>query len=390
MKLQADRETLRDVFTRAYRGAGKQNSFPALQGLLCDVNGDELTVTASDFDLTVTTTTQIEPAETGGDGTALIPGSLLTRGIAAMPRGTINISVVEDNGDSDVEIVGQPETSNGHKPPSYRFNLLKKEDFPDQQTKDLQYTQVSGKDLCDAIEQVAVAASTDQARPILTGVLIETLDNQEGIRLVATDSYRLAIRDLPGVGLKLDEEGLLPARGLREIRPTVSADNIKVALDEQEALFCSDRGTLRLRKIEGSFPRYKKLIPDTHPITAEINREDLLSAINRVKLVAEEHNPVKLSFQKNKVMISATRQGVGGGSEELDCHTTINDPDPETNPDDVIVNISFNPGYLYDGVRAVGDSHTTVRMNMIDGFKPSVIDGGEDSSYLYLLMPVRT
>lgn len=404
MKIEADREVLRDVLTRAYRGAGKQNSFPALQGLLCEANGDELTVTGTDFDITVQTNAEVDVSE---DGSALISGSLLTRGITYMPRGKIVIQKEKSEEDDSFEVVitGESE-SKGNKQPRYSFYPLKQEDFPEIEAKDLDRTEVSGKDLCDAIDQVVVAASNDQARPILTGVLFEPLE-KKGIRLVATDSYRLALRDLPGVGLKLSEDGLLPARGLKELRPTISAEKIDVGVDEKEAIFSSERGSLRVRLIEGTFPRYKSLLPESHPIVAEINRDSLLSAINRVKLIAEEHIPVRLNFYADKVEISANRQGIGGGSEELDCSCVYNpvstdedgdqegsDDSKETKPvpadeDGPIVSIAFNPTYLADGVRSVGDNHQTVRMQMIDGFKPSVIDGGEGSEFLYLLMPVR-
>jgi DNA polymerase-3 subunit beta len=234
--------------------------------------------------------------------------------------------------------------------------------------------EVDGEELADAIAQVTIAASGDGARPILTGVLFEGTD--AGLRMVATDSYRLAKREVPGVGL--EGSGLVPARGLRELPRTIGSTKVTAQLREREAVFSSDKGMLRLRLIDGNFPKYQSLLPESYPNQMIVEKEELLDALGRVTLVAEDHIPVRLKLLDGGVEVTVTRQDVGGESEHIPGEFTGSDED---------VTIAFNPRYLQDGVGAIhGDK---IRIRVIDAFKPSVVDSGADDQYLYLLMPVR-
>jgi DNA polymerase-3 subunit beta len=309
--------------------------------------------------MTVRTQAEVEVIE---EGRAVIPGRLLSEAVRKMPAGQVTIGVSE----TDIEIEG-----NG---PRFTLRPLNVEDFPTQEDVISDGVEVDGEQLADAINQVTIAASGDGARPILTGVLFESSD--EGLRMVATDSYRLAKRDLPGVGL--EGTGLVPARGLRELPRTIGAPKVTAQLREREAVFSSDKGTLRLRLIDGNFPKYQSLLPETYPNQVVLNREDLLDALGRVTLVAEDHIPVRLKLMEGGVEVTVSRQDVGGETEHLDGEYTGTEED---------VTIAFNPRYLQDGVTAMpGES---VRIQVIDSYKPSVLDTGSEGDFLYLLMPVR-
>jgi DNA polymerase-3 subunit beta len=330
-----------------------------LQGLLCEVSGTTLRVTGTDLDVTVRTTAEVEVLE---EGRAVIPGRLLSEAVRKMPVGSVTIGVNE----TDIVIEG-----NG---PRFTLRPLNVDDFPTQEEMIIDGVEVDGEELATAIAQVTVAASGDGARPILTGVLFESSD--EGLRMVATDSYRLAKKDLSGVGL--EGTGLVPARGLRELPRTIGAAKITAQLREREAVFSSDKGFLRLRLIDGNFPKYQSLLPETYPNQVILEKEVLLEALGRVTLVAEDHIPVKLKLMEGGVEVAVSRQDVGGETEHLSGEFSGTDEE---------VSIAFNPRYLQDGVNAIpGDS---VRIRVIDGYKPSVLDGGTDGDYVYLLMPVR-
>jgi DNA polymerase-3 subunit beta len=233
--------------------------------------------------------------------------------------------------------------------------------------------EVDGEELVNGLNQVVVASSSDSARPILTGVLFEP--SEEGLRLVATDSYRLSVRDLPGMGSI--GSGLVPARGLRELGRTIGGPKVKAGMASREAVFSSERGSLRLRLIEGSFPKYRSLLPESYPAQVLMEKEALLEALGRVTLVAEDHIPVRLKIGNDGVEVNVTRQDVGGEVEHLDAEFV--------GPEEIL--IAFNPRYLSDGVSVIaGDK---VRIRMIDSLKASVLDDGGDGSFLYLLMPVR-
>jgi DNA polymerase-3 subunit beta len=194
--------------------------------------------------------------------------------------------------------------------------------------------------------------------------------------MVATDSYRLSKRDLAGFGL--EGSGLVTARGLRELPRTIGAQKLTAQLRELEAVFSSERGTLRLRLIDGNFPKYQSLLPETYPNQVILDREELLEALGRVTLVAEDHIPVRLKLTDGGVEVAVSRQDVGGETEHLAGEYSGSDEE---------VSIAFNPRYLQDGVNAIlGDK---VRIRVIDAFKPGVLDAGKDGEFLYLLMPVR-
>lgn len=359
MRIRAQRDDLADVFARANRAVGTRTALPVLQGLLCEVSGNTLRVTGTDLDVTVKTSLEVEVME---EGRAVIPGRLLSEAVRKMPAGDVTIGV----NDSEIEIQG-----NG---PRFNLRPLNADDFPAQDDLVTDGVEVDGEELAEAIGQVAIAASGDGARPILTGVLFE--GSESGLRMVATDSYRLAKREVPGIGL--EGSGLVPARGLRELPRTIGSTKVTAQLREREAVFSSDKGVLRLRLIDGSFPKYQSLLPESYPNQIILDKYELLEALGRVTLVAEDHIPVRLKLLEGGVEVTVTRQDVGGESEHIAGEYSGSEEE---------VTIAFNPRYLQDGVSAIpGDK---VRIRVIDAFKPSVVDSGSDEEYLYLLMPVR-
>ena len=359
MRIRAQRDDLADVLARANRAVGARTALPVLQGLLCEVSGTTLRVTGTDLDVTVCTAAEVEVME---EGRAVIPGRLLSEAVRKMPAGAVTIGV----SDTDIEIQG-----NG---PRFTLRPLTVDDFPVQEDVVTDGVEVDGEELAEAISQVTIAASGDGARPILTGVLFESSD--EGLRMVATDSYRLAKKELKGVGL--EGSALVPARGLRELPRSIGSTKVTAQLRDREAVFTSDKGMLRLRLIDGNFPKYQSLLPESYPSQVVLEKDVLLEALGRVTLVAEDHIPVRLKLMEGGVEVAVSRQDVGGETEHL--------PGAFEGAEEE-VSIAFNPRYLQDGVTAIsGDS---IRIRVIDAFKPSVIDSGAEDDFLYLLMPVR-
>lgn len=358
MRIRADRDDLADVFGRANRGVGVRSALPILQGVLCEVSGSTLHVTGTDLEMTVRTTAEVEVME---EGRFVVPGKLVTEAIRKMPHGAVTMG----SADGEIEIVG-----NG---PRFSLRELAVEDFPELGEPDFSGAiAVDGDLLASAVAQVTVAASNDAARPILTGVLVERED--DNVRLVATDSYRLAVRDLPGV--RIGGSGLVPARGLRDLSRTVGGAKVQVGIQDREAVFGSERGSMTLRLIEGKFPSYRQLIPDSYPNVLRLEKDMLLEALGRASLVAEDHIPVRLSMADGGVELTVTRQDVGGETEHVSGDFSGED-----------VMIAFNPRYLAEGVSAIEADQ--VEVHVIDSHKPSVIRGVGDQLFTYLLMPVR-
>ena len=360
MQIRADRDDLAEAFGRANRGVGVKSALPILQGVLCQATGNKLRVTGSDTEVTVRTSVEVEVMQ---EGTFVVPGRLMTDAIRRMPEGVVSIR----SGDGEVELSG-----NG---PRFTIRQMAIDDYPDLPEPDLAGgVEVDGDALVAAIAQVVVAASSDSGRPILTGVLIEKAE--EGLRLVATDSYRLAVRDLADV--QIDGSGLVPARGLRELSRTVASTMIRVAIRDREAVFASERGSLSIRLIEGTFPNYRQLLPQQYPNEVLMRKDRLLEALGRASLVAEDHIPIRLKLTDGGVNLTVSRRDVGGEAELIEG---------EYRGEEDEVDIAFNWRYLSDGVSVMAGDR--VRMEVVDSFKPSILRADGRDDFLYLLMPVR-
>jgi DNA polymerase-3 subunit beta len=358
VRIRAERDDLADVLSRAARAVSTRSPLPILQGLLVEVSGRVLRVTGTDLDLTVRTDLEVEVLD---EGRTVVPARLLSEAVRKLPPGAV---VLQAEG-GEVELTGGG--------PRFRFREMPVDDFPALPVADLQEgLDIDGDDFLGALAQVAVAASHDDARPVLTGVYFES--HEEGLRLVATDSYRLALRDLPAIRGSL--AGLIPVRALRELSRTIGAKKMTVAVGAREASFGSSRGTLTVRLIEGTFPPYRQLLPSDYPARLVVSRDGLLEAIDRAALVAEEHIPVRLQLQEGGVELSVTRQDVGAETEHVAGEYHGEE-----------MTIAFNSRYLNDGVGAIEEEQ--VALDVIDPLKPGVVRGAEGEDFLYLLMPVR-
>jgi len=358
VRIRAERDDLADVLARAARAVGTRSALPILQGVLCEVSGDKFTVTGTDTELTIKTALQVEVLE---EGRTVVPAKLVADAVKRLPAGAVSFSAA----DGEVEITG-----NG---PRFHLREYSADDFP-QVGKDVadDAVEMDGPALVEALAQVGGAASTDDGRPTLTGVLFE--NESDHLRLVATDSYRLAVRDVPGVAGV--ETTLIPYRALKEIGRTIADDKVAMQIGERDASFRSTRGTLTARVIESSFPNYRQLLPDEYPNRLIIRREALREALGRASLVAEDHIPVRLSLHDGGVELSVSRQDVGGETEHIEA---------EYDGEEMI--IAFNTRYLTDGITAISSDELV--LNTINPLKPGLLNGKDDDAFRYLLMPVR-
>lgn len=375
MKFRCERDVLVDALGSATRAVSSRGgALPVLSGVRATLAGDRLVLTGSDLDLTI----QVAITVAGdGDGVAVLPARLAADIIRALDPGAVHVEI----GDTEASIA----SGRSH----FSVRVLPADDFP--RVPDAppdQLTLESGA-LVDALRQVVPAASHDDARPILTGVLMAA--EGDGLRLVATDSYRLAVRDLAGVSvLREGQSVLVPSRALGELaRLLAGTQSVSLRLGERDATFevgafdassGGDPGAtgtrLTTRLIEGQFPNYRQLVPEHHPNRLTVGREPLLDALRRVKLLAREAIPVRLELRGSAVQLSAITQDVGQAEEEIDAKYEGTE-----------MGISFNPEYLADGIEAVAGDEVT--LETLDGLKPAVVRAVGRDDYLYLLMPIR-
>ena len=358
MRIRAERDDLADVLVRAARAVGTRSPLPILQGVLCDVVGGKLTVTGTDNEITVRTYLEVEVTD---EGKTVIPAKLAAEAVRKLPPGAVTLA----SNEGEVEITGSG--------PRFKLREMAVDDYPKITDADItDAVTVDGGDLTRALSQVGVAASSDDARPTLTGVLFEA--NDDALRLVATDSYRLAVKDVPGV--TTESSRLVPYRALRELGKTVGVGKMKVALGEREATFVTDHGRLTVRVIDATFPNYRQLLPEGHSNRLILEKAALLDAVGRAALVAEDHIPVRLAMHSGGVELSVIRQEVGEATELLEGEYSGED-----------MTIAFNTRYLTDGITAVDDERIVIETS--DPLKPGLIHGADKVDFRYLLMPVR-
>jgi len=362
VKFRCEREALAEALSTAGRAAtGRTGALPVLSGLRLELAGDQLSITGTDLDLTIQLTLTVGG---DGDGGVVLPARLVTDIVRSMGAGKVEVIVEGD----DVNISG------GRS--QFSVRPLSLDDYPKLATPSSSSVTLPAAAVGEALRQVVRAASTDEARPILTGVLL-TAENG-GLRMVATDSYRLAVRDLADHEvLGADQKVLVPGRALNELQRLVGGgDDLTMRLGERDATFEVGGTRLSTRLIEGEFPNYRQLIPASHPNTLTVAREPLLEAIRRVKILAKDATPVRLQMGGDTLRLTAITQDVGNASEELDAGYEGTE-----------LTVAFNPEYLASGVEACTADEIT--LSTLDSLKPAVVRGVGTDDYLYLLMPVR-
>jgi DNA polymerase-3 subunit beta len=363
VKFRCERDVLAEALGTASRVATSASGARAHPGIKAELSGSSLTLTGGDVDLTVQVTKEVQGI---ADGAAVLPAKLATEIVRSMEASAVTIEAEGDEG----------HVSAGRS--QFTVRLQPVEHFPRLAPPPADRVTLDAESFGTALRQVVRAASGDNMRPILTGVLMAA--EGDGLRLVATDSYRLAVRDLPGTSmLREGQSVLVPSRSLSELgRLLGGGGEVTVGLAEREVTFEIGSSRLITRLLEGDFPNYRQLIPSSHPNRLTIGREPFLDAIRRVRLLAKEAQAatIRLSLKADGLELSATTQDVGQAHEDLDAKYEGTE-----------MTIAFNPDFLLEGIEAVeGDE---VSLETIDALKPAVVRSVESNDYLYLLMPVR-
>jgi len=362
VKFRCERDVLAEAVGAAGRAAtNRTGTLPVLAGVRMEVEGDRLTVTGTDLELTIRLTVDV-----GGerDGAAVVPARLVADIVKALPAGAVSVELADD----------EMSISAGRS--QFSVRPLSLEDYPSQSEPSADAVTLSAAAVADALRQVVRAASTDDARAVLTGVLLAAED--DGLRMVATDSYRLAVRDLPENSvLASGQKVLIPGRALSELQRVMGdAEELVVRLGDREATFEADGTRLSTRLIEGEFPNYRNLLPSSYPNLLTVGKAAMLEAIRRVKILAQDSTPVRVTLGGDTVQLTAITQDVGNAVEEIDASY-----------DGTEMTVAFNPDYLSAGIDAIDSDDVTLAT--MDPMKPAVLRGVGRDDYLYLLMPVR-
>ncbi len=334
-----------------------------LEGLHLSVHGDELAVTGTDLEMSIRLTTTV-----GGvsDGAVVVPARLSADAVKSLPAGAVEFM----SGDDEVTISADRS--------QFSLRSYNIEDYPAQVDPAAEAVTLSSSAFADALRQVVRAASSDEARGVITGVLIAA--EEDMVRMVATDSYRLAVRDLPDTSILAGgQKVLVPHRALTELQRILGSGNeLTVRLGARHATFECGSTRLTTRLIEGEYPNYRNLVPASSPNLLTVGKEALLESLRRVKIMAQRDSSsaVRLTLGGDTMTLSVRDQDYGTVVEELDVRYE---------GDEMLV--GFNPDYLMNGVDAIDADEVTLSLR--DPVKAVVLRGVGKDDYLYLLMPLR-
>lgn len=362
MKFRCERDVLADALATAGRAAGGRTGSPSLSGLRLTLTEDQLEVTGTDLDLSIRVSVAVSGIE---PGRVVVPGKLAAEVVRSLRAGAVDVQAEGD----------QIHISSGSS--EFSLQLIPSEDFPQVGEPEGDSVTVAGVELAASLRQVVAAASTDESRQILTGVLFAA--EGSGLRLVSTDSFRLAVRDLPGTNVLAEGQSVLvPSRALVELERLLDEEHtVDLVLGERDASFSVDSVRLTTRLIEGEFPSYRNLIPSSLPNRVVASREAFVDALKRVRLLAPpETTAIRLIFGSDALILKAQTMDKGEASETI-----------EAKYEGAELTVAFNHRYLLDGLEACEGAE--VSLETVDAMKPALLRSTESQDFLYLLMPVR-
>ena len=367
MKFTCDRSALVDKLGVLARGVSTRSALPVLSGILLQAGEGRLDLFSTDMELSMKAdfTTPVER-----EGEIVVPARLFSDVVRNLP----DEEVVIEAGEAAIKI------SAGRA--AFSLNAWAAADFPQTSTFDMADAFTVGRDpFVETLNKVGRAASRDETRPILTGVLMTIMGDT--LKMVATDSYRLAVKETKlDHSLETEVQAIVPVKALGEVTRLAAAlgqGDIEVAIGENQAVFkLSDPAGdvwIASRLIEGQFPNYRQLLPDSFEHEVTIDRGQLMATARRVSLLAQKNAPLRLSFAENRLTMKALTQDVGQAEETLDVEFS-GEP----------FEIGFNPAYLIEGVDAVDDEAALLRFT--SPLRPGLISGPGDD-FTYLIMPIR-
>ncbi len=362
IKLSCSRDELAQKLAVVARAVSARASVQILSGVLLRAETGRLHLAATDMELSLRSSLE---AQVEDEGSAVIPGRLFVDLVRLLPASAVTIEQRPEEGVAHVSC-GPSTTS---------LNTYAPEDFPRLPDLDAVGTfTVDRTTLLETIARVSRSASRDESRPVLTGILVRF----EGGALVmaATDSYRLSVKETPLSGDTPELEAIIPARALMELgRIAQSGETIELGVHENQVVFAAEDVWLTTRRIDGQFPNYKQLLPESFEHEVTLPCAEFLDVVRRVGVLVQRTSPIQLRFSEGELRVLARTQDVGEAQETLPISFS-----GET------LEIGFNAEFLREGIESIAADE--LRLRLISPLRPAVIDGGPEDP-TYLIMPIR-
>jgi DNA polymerase III subunit beta len=366
MKLTVPRESFVTALGHAGRAVSSRSTLPSLGGVLFNAGPEGLLLRATDMEMGVSLS--LPDAAVEREGTTLLPGRLLADVARSLPPGEVTLEQRTEQ--RDVELTAGDAR--------FHFRTLPAEDFPRLPEADGDSATLPTGPLADTIERVARAASRDEVRPILTGVLVQA--EGDGLTMVATDSYRLAVKHTKlESALASPIDANVPARALRELARLIangSAETVEIAMSRNQVVFTLENVSLSSRLIEGQFPSWRQLIPESFDHEVRLPREELLEVSRRVSQLAQRNAPLRFAFAEGELTVAAETPDIGDAREAM--------PAPYAGEP---LEIAFNPQFLIEGIETVDSEEISVQIS--SPLRPGLLRPVGSEEFSYLVMPIR-
>ena len=364
MKLTCARGELAERLAIVGRGLSMRPSVQIFAGVLMQAGSGRLELATTDMELSIRTGLE---AAVDGEGSAVVPGRLLADIVRQLPADDVEI---EYHAEENTLLVTSGSAS-------YRLRTYAVEDFPRlPEVTGLATSSLETGPLLAAIACVGRAAGRDESRPVLTGVFVRLGSGR--LVMVATDSYRLSVKETELGGDVPELEAIVPARALEELRRIASGGGqVELGVLDNHVAFGAAGVWLTTRKIDGQFPDYSKLIPESDEFAIDLSlaRGELLEVVRRMAVMAHRASPLRLRLAEGELTISVQTPDIGEARESLPVGYS-GDP----------LEIGFNAAYLQDGIDSVRGDELLLRL--INPLRPGLVQGPEEG-FRYLIMPIR-
>ncbi len=366
MKISLERDVLLGQLQTVSRVASTRSAIQALSGVQLAASAESCELRATDMDVGLRVPLE---ADVEREGVVVLPARLLVDVVRSLPAP--NVSLELRSAQQDVEVASGKAT--------FHIRTLRTEDFPPFPEPDPgSSVSLPATAFVSTALKVAGSASRDETRPVLTGILVSASDQE--LRMVATDSYRLSVKQT-ALEAPLPEgfEVNVPARALQELARVAAQagdEELTVSVRQNQVLFLLGRVVLSSRLIDGQFPNYRQLLPESFEHELRVAGGELTEVVRRISLLAQKNAPLRLAFTPGELTVSAQTPDVG---EALESLPVAFQGEP--------LEIGFNPEFLRAGLEAIEDGD--VLLKLISPLRPGLIEAADGSRFQYLIMPIR-
>ena len=362
----APRDTAVSVLQTVGRAVSSRSSVQILGGIHLRTVDGGIEVAATDMELALRARLE---ATVEGDGAVVVPARVLLDIVRVLPPGEVTFT----------QVAGETTLAIACGAASYKVHTYDATDFPELPSPDAsEVHSIPRAPFLDTLSTVSKAASRDESRPVLTGILVRL--SGERLVMAATDSYRLSVKETPiELPAGLDIDAVVPARALTEVARMSGGsdgpDELQLAVRQNQILVGCDGVWLSARRIDGQFPNYEQLKPDTFEAEMRASREELADVTRRVAVLAQRNAALRLTLSEGQLQLRAQTQDVGEAEETLPVAFS-GEP----------IEIGFNPGFFLEGLDSVEADEVVLRL--INPLRPGLISGEADD-FWYLIMPIR-